>query len=371
MRNTLAIFLSLLFLCQFAIAQKLVVIEKWPNDNKKIEGFTNGNIKEGSWKFWSQKGELDSIKEYRNDSLVVKVVNEYFTHTKGLLFSKKLYGESGQLLEARAYNYNNNDSYKVAHYYKNGNKQSSGKISSNLKEGKWLFYILKEEKYKNNIKILKLEPEEISKRKKEYVWLTNNELYTPNLYKNSDWINGFVVLNLKKKEHNADTLWGKISFAKNIAGNHFYKIKIQLNSGKTIKLQASEMLSFTRGSDQYESGFFKGNYSFAFKLIDDNLSLYTNTQSSSLFEKNSINKIRGFKLMTSASNLSYYIKLPKSKKMVLFPIKSNYKSFVSFAQKYFANDQELLDLIIYKVLLPKDVIEIVTRYNKNDKRSQN
>ncbi|MGB0882717.1 MAG: hypothetical protein ACPGSO_07160 [Vicingaceae bacterium] len=372
MNNLDKIFIASLFILltpTYSYSQDSTFTIKWPDGKIKKEGVFVHEKKEGFWKEWNENGELIIVQEFQNDSLISIVNNEYYSHTNGLLYSKKRYNSSNVLIESRSYKYRDNNVYHATLYNNRGNKQSSGKIKNKLKEGNWTFYneegkFLKVKKYKNNVTPLIITPSECLERKKKYVWLSKNETIQKNNYKNSEWIKGFVILKPGNDKLKTDTVFGNISFAKNVSGNHFYKIKVQIDSNEITKLQASEVVSFSRGTEYYASGFFKDNYSFAYKIISGKASLFTNTQSSNLWAKNSVTKVSGPKLVTSVSNLNYYIKMNNSNKMILFPIGCNYDKFLPFVKKYFADDSELIELVTYKVLTSENVIEIITRYNK-------
>jgi antitoxin component YwqK of YwqJK toxin-antitoxin module len=357
-----------------SIAQDSTSIKKWPNDTKKEQGQFLNMKKQGKWKHWNQKGELILVQEYKLDSLQKKTTKEYYEHTKNLLFTTKTYNSSNKLIELREYNYRDNNTYTVTNY-KNGIKTSTGKIKNNLRQGRWKYYnenhnLISEENFKNDIKIEKSTKEkeslyEISKNRKEYKWLSKNFINNSNLYKKSEWIDGYFIPKQEENIFNSDTIFTKISFSQNLAGPHFYKIKVQIDNQESIKIQASEIISFSRGINVYYSGYFKENHSFAYELISGEASLYSNTQSNHTFERNSVSNSYNPKLLTTWENMNYYIKFNNSNKMILFPTSYKYKKFLLFMKKHFSQDKMLMNLIKKGTLNSKDVIEIILRYNHN------
>ena len=180
-------------------------------------------------------------------------------------------------------------------------------------------------------------------------------------YKNSDWINGYVIPKPEKTEFNKDTIFCKICYPTMIIGGvEFYKIKIQLDNETTMKLEAFEIISFTRGNEYFESGYFNGNYSFAKRIIFGKISLFINKQTS--FGP-SVAGSAGGSISGTYSGL-YYFQLPNSKKMIHFQSGLKYKKFIKFMGSYFSDNKELMQLVIDKKLKSKDVIEIITIYNK-------
>ena len=93
--------------------------------------------------------------------------------------------------------------------------------------------------------------------------------------------------------------------------------------------------------------------------------MYTNNQSNDLLERHSQPNNYQPKIVTSRSNMNYYIKFNNSNEIILFPTGYKYKKFLLFMKKYFADDKMLMDLIKKGTLNSKDVIEIIMRYNYN------
>lgn len=180
-------------------------------------------------------------------------------------------------------------------------------------------------------------------------------------YKNSDWIDGYIIPKPKKTEFSKDTVFCKISYPKKVIGGvEFYKIKILLKNGETTKIQASEIILFKRGDEYFESGYFNENYSFAKRIILGKVSLFTNKQSS--YAPSGGMHAIGPISTTSAG--VYYFKLPNTKKMIHFPSGLKYKKFIPFMETYFSDNKELIQLVKDEKLKSKDVIEIITIYNK-------
>lgn len=168
----------------------------------------------------------------------------------------------------------------------------------------------------------------------------------------SKWVNGHLIPKPEKTDFKKDTIFCKISYPNNFGARPFYKIKVLIDDEKVIKLQASEIVSFTRGSEYFKSGYFNGNYSFAKQIISGKISLYRNKQVS-------------MGVSSASSYVLYHFQLPNSKNMIYFPSNSKYKKFIKFMESYFSEDKELMKLVIDKTLNSKDVIEIIEHYNEN------
>ena len=67
-------------------APDAIHVEKWGNGVLKIEGKYLEGKKQGAWKKWNDKGELVEISEFDQGKLMLKTVNEYYTHTENLLY---------------------------------------------------------------------------------------------------------------------------------------------------------------------------------------------------------------------------------------------------------------------------------------------
>jgi hypothetical protein len=181
MKNRLLLYFTLiLFTISTSIsAQDSTYTKLWENGTKKEEGKFHNSKKNGVWNSWNQKGELTETSEYLSGEILTKESNEYYEHTKNLLFNKLILDSSDNLLEKREYKYQDNNTYYVIFFNEKGIEKSSGKISSNLKEGKWNFYdengTLKEtRKFKNDIDI-ELEEKrlkEIEKKKRQKSFTT-------------------------------------------------------------------------------------------------------------------------------------------------------------------------------------------------------
>jgi len=181
MKNRLLLYFTLiLFTISTSIsAQDSTYTKLWENGTKKEEGKFHNSKKNGVWNSWNQKGELTETSEYLSGEILTKESNEYYEHTKNLLFNKLILDSSDNLLEKREYKYQDNNTYYVIFFNEKGIEKSSGKISSNLKEGKWNFYDengnLKEtRKFKNDIDIELKEKrlKEIEKKKRQKSFTT-------------------------------------------------------------------------------------------------------------------------------------------------------------------------------------------------------
>ena len=172
---------------------------------------------------------------------------------------------------------------------------------------------------------------------------------------NAIYVDGYVIPKPDNDKLGSDTIYGKICFAKNIMGYEFYKIKLQLPNNEIIKIQASEIISFTRGIQYFESGYFDENYAFAERIIHGQISLFSNTQTSRNFTANNAS--------SSYASGNLYIQHNSSKRMIAIP--SRYKKFVEVMELFIKDDKELMTLIINKKLKSKDIKEIITRYNAN------
>ena len=137
----LILILSFLFV-KSIYAQDSTYTRLWDNGEKKIEGIYKNGEKEGEWNKWNEKGELTEQSIYLRGILSTKTVNEYYLHTKNLLFEKKIVNSNNILVEHRWYFPQNNETYKIECYYDNGILKSSGKMVQGEKEGKWIAYNL-------------------------------------------------------------------------------------------------------------------------------------------------------------------------------------------------------------------------------------
>ncbi|NOX47785.1 MAG: hypothetical protein GXO89_12490 [Chlorobi bacterium] len=180
------------------------------------------------------------------------------------------------------------------------------------------------------------------------------------------WVDGYIIAKVDNTKFEKDTVFGEIRFIENKMGLEFYKIELQMQSNETIKIQASEIISFQRGTKYYKSGFFDNNYSFAERIIHGPISLYSNTQSkygnNICSNSNDGPKWNGT-INQYGDDVDFYIEDRTSKKMTVIP--SRYKKFVEVMEMYISDDKELMSLIVSKELKLKNIVEIINQYNAN------
>lgn len=106
---------------------------------KKEEGDIYYSDKNGEWKKWNKKGEVIEVEIYEEGKLIKRIKNEYYSHTKGLLYDQKTFNDSNVLIQHREYTFQDNNRYIVNNYNK-GIKISSGKMIGGEPIGKWVYY---------------------------------------------------------------------------------------------------------------------------------------------------------------------------------------------------------------------------------------
>ena len=145
-----------LFSVGLIYSQDSTHVEKWGNGVLKIEGKYLGEKKQGAWKRWNDKGELVEMSEFDQGNLMLKTVNEYYSHTENLLYEKRIFKINNKLLEKRLYSFQNNKRYTLINYYDNGKVKSTGQILNDQKNGKWITYdedgaVLSKNRFKEGI----------------------------------------------------------------------------------------------------------------------------------------------------------------------------------------------------------------------------
>ncbi len=124
----------------FTKAQDSTYNKNWDNGEKRLEHFFTTENKTGTWSQWNENGELIQSSFFKNDSLQWRTENEYYAHTKNLLYEVKEYNSQKTLIEQKTYQSNDSKSYIQASFYENGKLKSKGRITSTNKIGKWFYY---------------------------------------------------------------------------------------------------------------------------------------------------------------------------------------------------------------------------------------
>ncbi len=149
--------LALLFIGSI-YAQDSTYVEQWNNNVLKIERKYQNEKKQGIWKKWNDKGELIEKAKFEQGKLTLKTTYEYYTHTKNLIYEKKIFNPDNKLIEKRLYSSQNSEAYTMKSYYNNGKIKSSGHILNKKKEGKWITYdeygiVISKNKFKTGIHV--------------------------------------------------------------------------------------------------------------------------------------------------------------------------------------------------------------------------
>ncbi|MDP4952358.1 MAG: hypothetical protein NWQ53_01830 [Flavobacteriales bacterium] len=149
--------------------KKGVWIEFWPNGNRKTEGYYTKGIKNGIFKYYNSKGELQKIEKYQGGQLLtdadeaqlLDIRKEYFESGKLKLVGSykngskqgtfREYDEEGNVIQSYVYKENlllgegivddegrRQGDWKI--YYPTGEIQAEGAYVDGLREGPWVFY---------------------------------------------------------------------------------------------------------------------------------------------------------------------------------------------------------------------------------------
>lgn len=245
MKNTL-LAIAILLVGSF-YAQDSTLTRLWDNGEKKIEGKYKNGGKEGEWNKWNKKGELTEKSIFQQGNLTTKTVNEYYTHTKNLLYEKKIFNSNAILIEKRLYSSQNNESYKIESYYNNGKIKSSGKILNGKKEGKWTAY--------NKDGNILVEQRLSSSQNKEPYKIIN-------YYDNGNKKSSGKILNGKKEgkwtfyNENGDVLSNnKFKEGINVNNPNIQIIKIQ-EKEKKERIKAEKSIKKTYNNNNYSKGYY-------------------------------------------------------------------------------------------------------------------
>jgi len=219
--------------------KKYLLTKLWKDGGKKEEGIVYFDEKVGEWNKWNSSNDLVETINYKADTILTKTKNEYYTHTKGLLYQQNTYSSKKILLEKKSYDFQENNKYILTTYYESGNKKSQGKVVSDEQVGKWNYFnedgsIVQEElaetikKMENNL-IIPTTTNSIIK-------IYRTKRYPPSTtLGNGHSVNGTDYL-LFINDQEINTIYNGSYFEFEITKEGLYTIEASITKSKTINL---------------------------------------------------------------------------------------------------------------------------------------
>ena len=146
-------------------------VEYWGNSKIKEEGNWTNGVRNGLFKFYNKKGDLDRIEVYRGGELVedadetivldirkeyyedgtLKIIGSYKDGSKQGVFRE--YDKEGNIINSYIYENNTRTSEGIVDkegktqgdwklYYPSGELKATGNYIDGMKEGEWIFYFI-------------------------------------------------------------------------------------------------------------------------------------------------------------------------------------------------------------------------------------